>query len=132
MSQERVDLFRASIDAFNRGDVAAWLATIHPDVNFAPIRTPIEGAYRGHAGVRRFLADNRETFASFHLSYSDIRDLGDGRLLVIGTLHLRTRESGIETDVPTAAIATERDGLLIDWKDYGDPDKALEAAGLAD
>jgi ketosteroid isomerase-like protein len=129
MSQESVELFRASLDAFNRGDVNAWLATIHPDVTFAPIRAPIEGAYRGHAGIRRFLADNRETFDSFHLSYSDIRDLGHGRLLVIGTLHLRARGSGIETDVPTAAIATERDGLLTDWKDYGDPDKALEAAG---
>jgi hypothetical protein len=99
-------------------------------VTFAPIRAPIEGAYRGHTGVRRFLADNRETFESFHLSYSDIRDLGDGRLLVIGTLHLRARGSGIETDVPTAAIATERDGLLIHWRDYGDPYKAVEAAGL--
>ena len=51
---------------------------------------------------------------------------------MIGTLHLRARGSGIETDVPTAAIATERDGLLIDWRDYGDSKKALEAAGLSE
>ena|SRR5215204_652109 len=130
MSQENVKLFRSSLDAFNRGDVDAWLATIHPDVTFVPRRASVEGAYRGHAGIRRFFADNRETFESFQLDYTDIRDLGDGRLLVSGTLHLRARGSGIETNVPTAAIATEREGLLIHWKDYGDLEKALEAAGL--
>jgi ketosteroid isomerase-like protein len=130
MSQANVKLFRSGLDAFNRGDVDAWLATIHPDVTFVPIRASVEGAYRGHAGIRRFFADNRETFESFQLDYTDIRDLGDGRLLVIGTLHLRARGSGIETNVPTAAIATEREGLLLHWKDYSDPEKALEAAGL--
>ena len=49
---------------------------------------------------------------------------------MIGTIHLRARGSGIETNVPTAAIATWREGLLIDWKDYGDPAMAVEAAGL--
>jgi ketosteroid isomerase-like protein len=130
MSQENVERFRASLDAFNRGDLEAWLATIHPDVTFAPIRASVEGVYRGHAGVRRFFVENRETFESFHLDYTDIRDLGEDRLLAIGTLHLRARGSGIETDVPTAALATGRDGLLIDWRDYGDSEQALEAAGL--
>jgi ketosteroid isomerase-like protein len=130
MSQENVELFERCLDAFNRGDVEAWVATMHPDVAFVPIRASVEGAYRGHAGVRRFFAENRETFESFHLSYTDVRDLKDGRLLVIGTLHLRARRSGIETDVPTAAIATVREGLLIEWIDYGDPAKAREAAGL--
>jgi ketosteroid isomerase-like protein len=132
MSQENVELFRRSIEAFNRGDLESWLASIHPDVSFAPIRAPIEGVYEGHAGIRRFFADNQESFDSFRLSYTDIRDIGDDRLLVIGTLHLRARGSGIETDVPTAAIAIARDGLLIDWKDYGDPQKALQAAGLSE
>jgi ketosteroid isomerase-like protein len=132
MSKENVELFRRSLDAFNRGDLEAWLASIHPDVSFAPIRAPIEGVYEGHAGIRRFFADNQESFDSFRLNYTDIRDIGNDRLLVIGTLHLRARESGIETDVPTAAIATARDGLLIRWKDYGDSQKALEAAGLSE
>jgi hypothetical protein len=39
----------------------------------------------------------------------------------VRTIHLRARGSGIETDVPTAAIATWREGLLIDWKDYAVP-----------
>jgi ketosteroid isomerase-like protein len=130
MSEEHVEMFRRGVDAFNRGDVEAWLEIMHPDVSFAPISSPLEGIYRGHSGIRRWLADNRKSFETFRVNYADIRDLGDKRLLVIGTIHLRTRESGIETDVPTAAIATWREGLEIHWKDYGDPEKALEAAGL--
>ena len=91
---------------------------------------PIAGVDRRHAGLRRWFTDNRESFETFLVAFTDIRDLGDDRLLVIGTIHLRARGSGIETDVPTAAIATWREGLLIDWKDYGDSQEALEAVGL--
>ena len=105
---------------------------MHPDVSFAPIRSQIEGVYRGHAGVRRWFADNVESFESFRVNPTETRDLGGDRLLMIGVLHLRARESGIETDLATAGIAAHRDGLLIDWKDYGDRQKALQAAGLKD
>ena len=130
MSQENVERFRRNVEAFNRGDVEAWLDTYHPEASFAPISAPVAGVYRGRKGIRRWLADNRETFKSFVVAYTDIRDLGDDRLLVIGAIHLRARGSGIETNVPTAAIATWHEGLLIDWKDYGDPAMALDAAGL--
>ena len=126
-----MELFRRNVDAFNRGDIEAWLETYHPEASFAPISAEIAGVYRGHAGIRRWLADNRETFETFRVNFPDIRDLGDDRLLVIGTIHLRAQRGGVETDITTAAIATWRDGLLIGWKDYGDPQKAIEAAGLA-
>jgi ketosteroid isomerase-like protein len=130
MSQENIEALRQGLDAFNRGDLEAWIGYIHPDVIFEPIRSQIEGAYRGHAGIRRFFEDTRESFESFRLNVTDIRDLGHERVLAIGTLHLRAPGSGIETDLPIAAIATSRGGLLIHWKDYGDRAKALEAAGL--
>ena len=130
MSQQNRESLRRSVDAFNRGDLEAWLDTIHPDVSFAPISASIEGVYRGHAGIRAWFADNRDGFETFRVDYADVHDLADERLLVIGTIHLRARESGIETDVPTAALATYSDGLLIHWKDYGDPAAAFEAAGM--
>jgi hypothetical protein len=109
--------------------VEGWLETYHPDASFSPISAPIAGVYRRHAGLRRWFADNRESFETFFVDFTDIRDLG-ARLLVIGTIHLRARGSGIETDVPTAAVATWREGLRIEWKDYGDPAMALEAVRL--
>ena len=38
--------------------------------------------------------------------------------------------SGVDTRIPTAAIAEYRDGLLWRYKDYGESRLALEAAGL--
>jgi ketosteroid isomerase-like protein len=130
MSEVNVATFRRAVSAVNSGDLEAWLATMHPEVRFAPISAAIEGAYRGHDGVRNWFRDNRESFEFFRVRHTDVRDLGSHRLLAVGVIELRAKESGIEPEVPTAAIATWQDGLLIDWKDYGDPKRALEAAGL--
>lgn len=52
-------------------------------------------------------------------------------MLALGTLRVRGRGSGIETDVPAAIAATFRHGLITHLKDYGDHDQALEAVGLS-
>jgi ketosteroid isomerase-like protein len=131
MSEENVEAFRRGTDALERGTVDAALLDelIDPDVIFEPLRAPMSGTYRGHDGIRQFIADTAESFDVFRFDRADIRDLGD-RVLAIGTLHIRARQGGVETDVPTAGIATYRDGRLIHWKDFGDRMKALEAAGL--
>ena len=97
---------------------------------FEPLRSATEGVFVGPEGMRRFLADTAETFDLFKATYPDIRDLGDGRLLAIGTIRMRGRESRVETDVVTAAIVAFRDGVLVSYKDYGAAQPALEAAGL--
>jgi ketosteroid isomerase-like protein len=133
MSEGNVELFRRGTDALERGgfDDALIEEIIDPDVIFEPLRAPVSGTYRGHEGIRQFIADTAESFDVFRFDRSDIRDLGD-RVLAIGTLHIRARQGGIETDVPTAGIATYRDGRLVHWKDYGDKAQALEAAGLSE
>ena len=128
-----MQIFRRGTDALERGtlDDALIEEIIDPDVIFEPLRAPVSGGYRGHEGMRQFIADTAESFDVFRFDRPDIRDLGD-RVLAIGTLHIRARQSGIEMDVPTAGIATYRDGRLIHWKDYGDKSQALEAAGLSE
>lgn len=51
-------------------------------------------------------------------------------MLALGTLRVRGRGSGIETDVPAAIAATFRHGIT-HLKDYADHDQALEAVGLS-
>jgi ketosteroid isomerase-like protein len=128
MSQENVDAFRRSTDAMNRGEVDIP-KLVHPEAVFEPLRSGTEGAFIGHEGMRRFLADTEDMFEIFQASYTDIRDLGD-RVLAIGSIRIRAKVSGVETDVPTAVIAEFRDGLLWRFKDYGDLRSALHAAGV--
>ena len=127
MSQETVDALRRGTDAINRGDLDIE-ELIHPEVVFEPLRSRTEGAFVGHEGMRRFIADTEEMFELFHVSYTEVRDLGE-RVLAIGTIRIRAKVSGVEADVHTAVIAEFRDGLLYRFKDYGDARSALRAAG---
>jgi ketosteroid isomerase-like protein len=127
---EHVELFLRGTDAINRLDAAALMEMVDERSVFEPLRSATEGAFVGPEGMRRFLADTAETFDLFKATYPDVRDLGDGRLLAIGTIRMRGRESGVETDVATAAIVEFRDGVLVSYKDYGEAQLALEAAGL--
>ncbi len=113
-----------------RGDVEGLLSVVAEDVVWLAARSAVEGAYRGHAGIRKFFADNEENFELFVPEFRDVRDLGD-RVLAIGTIHIRARGSGVETDIPTAGIATYERGKLVRWEDFRDRRLALEAAGLA-
>jgi ketosteroid isomerase-like protein len=132
MSEENVEVVRKLIDAVNEGNVEAAVETFDPEAVFEPLRASVQGTYRGQAGIRDWLADTRENFAAFRLDITDIRDLGDNGVLSAGSLHVQGQGSGVETDVPTAAIATLRNGKVVSLKDYGDRRKALEAAGLSE
>ena len=81
--------------------------------------------------MRGWLADLDEYFDSAHIDCPDIRDLGD-RVLALGTVRAIGRESGVETELPYTVVASFRNGLVTRFIDYGDRDKALEAAGLSD
>ena len=127
-----IEAFLRGVDAINRLDVHAMLALTHDECVFEPLRSQTEGAFVGHEGMRRFLADTAQTFELFKATYPDLRDLGDGRMLAIGTIRMRGRESGVENDVLSAAIVEFRDGRMLGYKDHGDRQLALQAAGLSD
>jgi ketosteroid isomerase-like protein len=131
MSQANVDTFRRGSDAISRGDPLDIPEIVHPEVVFEPLRSGTEGPFEGHDGMRRFIVDTEEMFELFQISYTDIRDLGD-RVVAIGKIRMRSRGSGIEADVPSAAVAEFRDGLLWRYKDYGNARLALAAAGLGE
>ncbi len=131
MPDPNTEVIRRLTEAINAGDIESALELFDPEVRFEPRRTPIQGAYSGHAGVREWWADTQETFTEFRLELEEIRAIGDERLLVLGTVHARGGSSGVETDVPSASIVALSDGRIAEFKDYGEPDKALEAAGLA-
>jgi ketosteroid isomerase-like protein len=135
MSQENVDRFVETTEAFNGfaadsdSDVSGLLRYMDPEIQFEPVQAMLEGRYVGLDGVRRWLADLGEHYQDGHLSYADIRDLGD-LVLALGTLRVTGMGSAIRIEVPVAVVASFRDGLITHFKDYGDQGQALEAVGL--
>ncbi len=132
MSTPNVKAVQEVTAAMNRGDIEAVLESMDPDVSFAPLRAQIQGVYKGHDSVREWWTDTEQSFAEFRLELEDIRDLGDERVLSIGTLRVRGQGSGVEADVPSAWVIVFRNGRIVSATDYGDRQTALEAGGLAE
>ena len=133
MSQENVEAFKRGLEAGNRGDVETLLEELDPEVEWHSALHALLGGeqtvFRGHDGVREMLRDLNEAFGEIQIEISEIRDLGE-RIVAIGHLRLRGRESGAELESPIAYVAQYRNGKVIRLDDYLDHQEALEAAGL--
>ena len=132
MSDENVELVRDALDAFGAVDVERLLQLKDPEIKFEPHLAQLEGNYRGHDGVREFMADAFETpEVSVPRIDRDFRDLGD-RVLASGTFYIRGGRSGIEYEAPFAILARVREGRIVHLKDYVNEAEALEAVGLSE
>jgi ketosteroid isomerase-like protein len=131
MSRDNVDRFLKATEAFNSGDVEAWLEPYDTEVVFEPQVAAVEGASVGHDGMRAFAATIGDLYDRFQVRFHDVRDLGD-RVLALGKASSLGRGSGIGQDQPLAVVASFRDGRITHFKDYGAADQALEAVGLSE
>ena len=133
MSQENVETVRRGSAAFNSRDVEALLDMVHPAIEWHPLLPVLLGGeatvYRGHEGVRELLRELDEAFVELRSDLFEVRDLGE-RVLAIGRLWGRGRESGAETESETVWLAEFKNGKVIRVREYLSPEQALEAAGL--
>jgi ketosteroid isomerase-like protein len=131
VSQQNVDLFRESIERFNRNEIPGVLRLMDPEIRFEHRMAELQGDFTGVDGVRDWFADIAQHFDRWRIECDDLRDLGD-RVLALGTLWAVGKGSGVETAVPYTVVATFSDGLITSFIDYGDRERALEAAGLSE
>jgi ketosteroid isomerase-like protein len=125
MSAEDVETIRSGIEAYNAADLERLIAIADPDVRMVPIRSLVEGGeYRGHDGMRRFMADTDEDWSERGIEVSEIRD-SEGGVLVLGDFWGIGRASGSEVRFPIAWLCRMRDGKLAGMRAYTDQDKAV-------
>jgi ketosteroid isomerase-like protein len=136
MSQENVETVRRAHEAWEADDLDAFLAELHPDVEWHPsIEPALEGkatTYNGHEGARRAWAEYRgEVFGRLTAQVEEIRDLG-ASVLVLGRFTVTGRTTHIELDTELGELVTFRDGKIATVHDYLSHRQALAAAGLAE
>ena len=135
MSQENVEIVRRVSDAYNRRDVGAMLDELHPEIEWYPwLQVQLGGGatvYRGHQGIREGVRDGEEAFSEIRAEQSEVRDLGE-RVVAIGHLRARGKESGALTESALAWIVEFKSGKVIRVREYLDPEEALAAAGLSE
>ena len=130
MSQENVELVREGFARWNEGDYEFFLQSTAPDVELLSRFGSLTGEpYRGHQGVREWLADIHQSFDRFDLWLDEARDLGD-EVLALGGIHMRARGSGLDMNEPMGWVFEVRDGRVARMRFYASPADALEAVGL--
>jgi ketosteroid isomerase-like protein len=132
MSRENVEMVRKSLEAWNRGDVDAWLESAHPQIEWvSEVVRRVEGSetgYRGPSEMRRFW-DEWHSVWDVTIDVSAIRDLGD-TVLALARIRMRGEASGIDLETPVAYVFEFDEGLARRVRAYLEPQRALEAVGL--
>jgi ketosteroid isomerase-like protein len=134
MPQENVETVKRAHEAWDTDDLDAFLAQLHPDVEWHPsIEPALEGkatTFHGHEGARQAWAEYRgEAFGRLTVQVEEIRDLGESALH-LGRFTVTGRTTGIELDTELGQVFTFRDGKIATTHDYLSHREALEAAGL--
>jgi ketosteroid isomerase-like protein len=132
VSEENVQMVRAGIDAFNRGDRDAAFEQLAPDFELDMSRaiSPDQRGVYGPDQLRQFWDETVEPFESFRFEAEEFIEAGD-QVIVPTTVIARGRD-GIEVTARSATIYTIRDGALVRMCMYQTRQDALEAARLSE
>jgi SnoaL-like protein len=126
-----LEAIRRAYDALEGDDreelVSLVEEAIHPECEWIPFVTGVEGrTYRGRAGMLEFVDDFLDTF-SVRYEIETLRRVGPSGVLVLGSMTLTGRESGVEISQELGALFEFEDGLIRRGV-AGDRAKAIAAA----
>jgi uncharacterized protein len=125
------DLVAKAYDAVNRRDFAALVELTTDDFVFYPAFSGgglVEGAvYRGHAGIRRFLDEQSETWSEITFALGEVIPLGD---VVVGAADIRAvgRGSGVEVRQHSWGVFRASEGKLTEGRIFTSEADARAAA----
>jgi ketosteroid isomerase-like protein len=102
------------------------------EIEWIPITGQLDGrTYRGHHGVRRWVEASRDVWRAYRITWHQIRDLGEGRVLAFGAWDCVGRQGGVELSFDQGAwLMDVCDGRMTRMEAFADRRDALEAAGL--
>jgi ketosteroid isomerase-like protein len=130
MSQKNVEVVRRGIEAWNRRDLTAWLASFHSDaeIDWSRSRGPLKGVYRGHSELEAFWDEFWSTFEDDQVEMHGFTEVGS-EVVVPNTAHIRGRE-GIEVVARSTFVFRVENGQTACLRMFQERAEALEAVGL--
>ena len=133
MASENVKSVYRAYDAYQRGDLEAFVAAHDPECEILPRIVRVEGGmpYRGHDGVRAYWRDMAEAFEDWQPVAAEVRDHGD--ILIVRIRQSGHGRSGVAfVDEEFWQAIKMRNGLTVWWSTYSTEAEALEAVGLGE
>jgi ketosteroid isomerase-like protein len=117
-------------DALNDGDLATVLRVVDEEIVWIPLRSAIEGPYRGHEGIRKWWGDTATSFETFQTEMHEYRDVGENQFIARGVIHTQGRGGGVPLGQPMSWSGEWRGLRITKTTFYFDHDGAPRAVGL--
>ena len=126
-------LILAGYEAWNRDDLDAYLATLHPEVKFhsSGVWPDLDPVYSGHDGFAEFWRRIHEPWEAFRIDIEQIDERG-GCFTARVRLRARGVDSGLEIDMHMAHSFRLRDGLVAEIFSRRTFEEAREALGASE
>jgi ketosteroid isomerase-like protein len=116
---------------FDSGDADAIGAILHPEFQVHVSAIFLDGkTYKGVRGFMNWRREMEKLFEQERFMPVGIRFAGSDRWVVLGRLHMKGEEGGVELDVPLAHVVEQRDKKVARLTIYSDIGEALESVGL--
>jgi len=133
MSRENVERAHQVIDAVEQRDLGGLVDLTHPEVEWrsAFVVGGTGGLYRGHGGMREYVRDMNDAWDIVRLDVDHELGVGD-IVLLVGRIHYRGKGSGVEADSESGYMLKFREGKVVRFRPFREPEKALEAVGLSE
>ncbi len=117
---EALALCQASMAAFNARDIDAMLERFDPEVEWWPLRSETEGAFRGHDGIRKWVDETAELFEHSRAQIDAARWIGDDAVLAEGRIDLQGKASGAPIELPVTWVFRLRDDKVVWGRAFND------------
>jgi ketosteroid isomerase-like protein len=127
--QQNVELVEKAYAGFSRGDIAAILDLLAPDVKWTlegPAVVPYTGTFVGPAEVAKFFAGIAATQTNTKLTVSEFIAQGE-KVVGVGRYSSVVVATGRKIDSAVAHVFTIQDGKITRFLDFGDTAQMLEA-----
>jgi ketosteroid isomerase-like protein len=134
MSEENVAAYRASFQAWRRGDIETWIESMDPEIEWDFSAYPLPGVANRGTGrdeLVQWLAAYISMWRRYEATPKEVIDAGDQLVAVIHeTVRARGSDAPIERDL--IQVITAREGIAVKMRVYETREEALEAAGLSE
>jgi ketosteroid isomerase-like protein len=130
VSRENVEIVRRAYAAWQRGDVAAMLEDVDPEV--VVYRDEPDGStWHGREGLLAVTSEWIANFDEFSAETDEFVDAGDR---VLARMHQRAKgqASGVAVEADFWCVHTLKGGKLVRYEIYAKKAQAFEAAGLGE
>jgi ketosteroid isomerase-like protein len=127
---QAINMLRTAYAAFNRGDIAAAVEGMDPEIEWVePAEFPGGGTYRGKDGVKAYLTQSRESAAEVHSEPERFISAGD-RIVVFVHARVRAKDSSQWQDVDLADVYTFSAGKPVKMRAFANRQEALRWVGI--